>query len=83
MYMLHKCFLGVRDDRLPGGLNKTRFRRLRIDMDDSESTENQLDLEASIQTLINCDPYISPSFVTTEGNCNSLGKIAVLTFSAK
>lgn len=57
--------IGVRDDRTPGGLHKSRYRRFRDD--EADSIDSQFSLESSIQTLINCDPYISPSFVTTEG----------------
>lgn len=61
---------GVRDDRTPGGLHKSRYRRYRDD--EPDSMDSQYDLETSIQTLINCDPYISPSFVTTEGQLDLL-----------
>lgn len=62
---------GVRDDRTPGGLTKARFKRIRMlsefDIPTYESEQSQGQLEGDIQLLVNCDPYISPSFVTTEG----------------
>lgn len=63
--------IGVRDDRTPGGLTKARFKRIRMlsefDIPSYESEQSQSQLEGDIQLLVNCDPYISPSFVTTEG----------------
>ena len=60
----------MRDDRTPGGLTRARFKRMRMpdhDMPVTESKQSQYQLETDIQLLVNCDPYISPSFVATEG----------------
>ena len=52
-------------------MTKARFKRIRMlaefDMPTYESEQSQGQLEGDIQQLVNCDPYISPSFVTTEG----------------
>lgn len=60
---------------MPGGLTRARFKRMKTSEHDvplTESKQSQYQLESDIQLLVNCDPYISPSFVTTEGTIENI-----------